>query len=171
MSKALELWMEDNAELFRHISQIPELRESAGRILLSGEASGYIADAMRTLYPEAEVTDRIEDGIDIAISLFCIQSMETRALTGYLFSIHDALSPKGVLYLAFPSSDRVELELRETSCWYASDETMLLKRYMPADLVKAVNLIGFDIRAMEIDRIPGLGDVMTLIAIKRGDSV
>ena len=47
------------------------------------------------------------------------------------------------------------------------EEEVYFKRYMPDDVMKALSMIGFDIRAVEKDSVPDLGDVVSIHAIRR----
>ena len=51
--------------------------------------------------------------------------------------------------------------------WYSMEEEVYFKRYMPDDVMKALSMIGFDIRAVEKDSVPDLGDVVSIHAIRR----
>ena len=194
MRSPLGMWIYDNAELFRYIGEFPCMREEAARILLSGSVSTCLAPVMRTMYPDAEIVAvdsdgallaecREEDpalvtvqcpfssyegsGFDIAVSALAIERLEARELASYLFSLYDALVKGGSLFLSFPASDRVDVSGRkEVDSWYSMEEKVLMKRYAISDTVKAANVVGFDIRAIEQDINADLGQVVSLHAVK-----
>ena len=195
MKDPLGLWMMDNAELFRYAGEIPCMRDGASSVLLSGSASAFLAPLYRTLYPEAAITAvsdnkahlaaakeeepgliAIEEdpagyagnGFDIAVSVLYMQSLDTRELTPYLFNLSDSLSAGGNLYISFPSTMKYELSPKKIrQSWYSMEEEVFFKRYMPDDVMKALSLIGFDIRAVEKDSVPDLDDVVSIHAIRR----
>ena len=195
MSHSLCEWMTDNAELFRYAGELSCMREGAGKILLSGTASLFLAPLFRTLYPDAEIigvdTDRealdeaaagcsgmikeekafqsaVVPGSDIAVSVLSIETLETRELTGYLYNIHDSLVEGGNLYLSFPSTDTfVFSPMKEEDAWYDGGTKIRMKRYQADDVVRALSMIGFDIRAIERDLSPDLGTVISLHAVRR----
>ena len=191
----LEEWMTDNAELFRYAGEFSCMREKAERILLSGTASIFLAPLFRTIYPEStiiassddeealnEVSESVPDiikdnvplteceykDIDIAVSMLAIESLETRELTSYLFSLHDALVPKGNLYISFPSTDKfVFSPMKEEKAWWNDGKIIKMKRYQGDDVMKALSMIGFDIKAAERDVLPDLGTVISIHAERR----
>ncbi len=195
MSHPLGDWMNDNAELFRYAGELSCMREEAERILLSGTASAFLAPLFRTLYPDsaiivsgaeeeavsevlADVPDADVDprpieatqfsGIDIAVSMLAVQRLETRAMTGYLFSLHDSLAEGGNLLLSFPAEDALVLSpMREIDSWYAMDRKERMKRYRAEDVLQALSLIGFSVRAIESDRNADLGTVVSIHAVRR----
>ena len=195
MNDPLGLWMTDNAELFRYAGEIPCMREGASSILLSGPASAFLAPLYRSLYPDAAITavaeDKarleeakseepslntvvadpagyIADKADIAVSVLYIQGLDTRELTPYLFNLADSLASGGNLYISFPVTLKYELSPKKlVQSWYSMEEEVYFKRYMPDDVMKALSMIGFDIRAVEKDSVPDLGDVVSIHAIRR----
>ncbi len=190
----LAMWIYDNAELFRYLGEFGCMREKTERILLSGAVSSYFAPLMKTIYPSASVTavDADEDvlkeaaeecheletvhvpfsrydgsGFDIAISALAMQSLDTHELTGYLFSLYDALADGGNLFLSFPSSEHIDVaEKKEVDSWYSMEKKVFMKRYPVADVVKSINIIGFDLRAIEQDDNPDLGRIVSIHAVK-----
>ena len=195
MEHPIGYWIYDNAELFRYIGELSCMREEAGRILLSGPFSAFLSSVCRNLYPDAEiiaVTDR-EDvleaakkedprletvlmpfdkyegkGFDIAVSALVINTLDTRELTPYLFSLSDALNPGGNLYLSFPSMSRISPYPKKlVDAWYSMEEKVYMKRYTPEDVIMALSLIGFDVKAIESDDNPDLEKVASIHAVKR----
>ena len=61
MSHSLCEWMTDNAELFRYAGELSCMREGAGKILLSGTASLFLAPLFRTIYPESTIIASSDD--------------------------------------------------------------------------------------------------------------
>ena len=197
MSHPLSDWMTDNAELFRYAGELSCMREKAERILLSGSASAFLAPLFRTLYPDAEIiaatdeeavlaevarecSDIVEEcvpllsfnaeNVDIAVSVLAIQTLETRELTGYLFSLFDALRSGGNLYISFPQAERPGLyPMSEETSWYDAGKTVKMKRYQAEDVMKALSLIGFNLKAAEKDENGELGTVISIHAEKRAD--
>ena len=195
MKDPLGLWMMDNAVLFRYAGEIPCMREKASSVLLSGSASAFLSPLYRTLYPEAAITavsenkahldaameeepgliaiegnpaEYIGSGFDIAVSVLYMQCLDTRELTPYLFNLSDSLSAGGNLYLSFPATMKYELSpKKKQQSWYSMEEDVFFKRYMPDDVMKALSMIGFDIRAVEKDHVPDLDDVVSIHAIRR----
>ena len=195
MKHPLGMWMLDNAELFRYAGELRCMREEAERILLSGDASAFLAPLFREMYPEStiiasspdqavlddaasddpalvkdlcDIRGAVYEDISIAVSVLAIQAMETRELTGYLFNLHDSLIPGGNLYVSFPSDDRfVFSPMKQEDAWYAMDVKVRIKRYQPDDVLKALSMIGFDIRAVEKDEAPDLGTVFSIHAVRR----
>ena len=55
MKHPLGMWMLDNAELFRYAGELRCMREEAERILLSGDASAFLAPLFREMYPESTI--------------------------------------------------------------------------------------------------------------------
>ena len=194
MKNPLAGWIYDNAELFRYLGELRCLRDGASRILLSGSVSACLSSVMRSLYPDASIVAADDDeallaecseedplleavrcrfdlyegsGFDIAVSALAIERLEARELASYLFSLYDALVKGGSLFLSFPASDRVDVSGRkEADSWYSMEEKVLMKRYAISDTVKAANVVGFDIRAIEQDINADLGQVVSLHAVK-----
>lgn len=195
MKHPIGYWIYDNAELFRYIGELPCMIEKTERILLSGPCSAFLSTTMRALYEDAQivaVTDRSdvieavkeEDGsvvcvdtpfdkfsgssFDIAVSVLAINTLDTRELTPYLFSLHDSLADGGFLFLSFPSSSTISPYPKKlVDSWYSMDEKIYMKRYTPEDVVMALSIIGFDVRAIESDDNPDLGKVVSIHAQKR----
>lgn len=196
MKAPLGQWIEDNAFLFRYSSDIKGLKSNADRILLSGDVSSILAGVFRALYPSAGIVavdnDKriLEDGMrecgdlvcieepfdrycendsyDIALSLLQIQSLDTRELTPYLYNLYDSLRIGGVLYLSFP--DAVALTAMKKNLypsWYSENESVYMKYYMADDVMRALAMIGFEIRGVEGDDSPDLNHIVSLLCIKR----
>ena len=109
-------------------------------------------------------------GFDIAVSVLAISGLDTRELTPYLFALHDALLDGGSLYLSFPSTDKISPYPKKlVDAWYAMDEKIYMKRYVPEDVLMALSMIGFSIRAIEKDVNPDLGDITSIHAMKVTD--
>ena len=187
--------MYDNAELFRYLGELSCLREKCGRVLLSGAFSAYLSSAVRAMYPESEIVavserhDVLEDarredpslitveepfweyagtGFDIAVSVLAVQSLDTRELTPYLFNLHDALTEGGNLYLSFPSTGRISPYPKKlVDSWYSMDEKVYMKRYTPEDMIMALSIVGFDVKAIESDDVPDLEKVISIHASRR----
>ena len=194
MTRKLGYWILDNAELFKYLADIPELKNNAERILLSGKVSSYLASTMAALYSNAEIiavdsdsltlsdaAGEYEDMIsinesfsnysgqafDVAVSALAIETLNTRELTPYLFNLYDALNSGGVLYLSFPDAIApTAMEKNLYPAWYDEDEMIYMKYYMAGDVANALSMIGFQIKAMEADRNNDLLHVVTLIAVK-----
>ena len=194
MTRKLGYWILDNADLFRYLADIPELKSSAERILLSGKVSSYLASTMAALYNNAELiavdsddlslsdaATEYEDMIsikedfssyrgqmfDIAVSALAIETLNTRELTPYLFNLYDSLNSGGVLYISFPDAIApTAMEKNLYPAWYDEDEMIYMKYYMAGDVANALSMIGFQIKAMEADRNNDLLHVVTLIAVK-----
>lgn len=196
MKAPLGQWIEDNASLFRYSFDIKSMKSNAERVLLSGSVSSYLSGVLCTLYPDAVIVavddDRriLEDGrsecedlvcicepfdrycekdsYDIALSLLQIQSLDTRELTPYLYNLYDSLRIGGVLYLSFP--DAVALTAMKKNLypsWYSEDESVYMKYYMADDVMRALAMIGFEIRGVEGDDSPDLNHIVSLLCIKR----
>lgn len=196
MDSALGLWMEDNAELFKYVSELPAISGKSDRILLSGGASALLAGVFGILCPEADIVavdsnmDILADAssecgslniinspfdayladesYDLIVSALQIQSLNTRELTPYLFNLYDNLGKGGALYLSFP--DAVAPTVMEKNLypsWYSMYEEVYLKYYMSDDVVNALSLIGFEIKAIEADNNEDLGHVVSLLCVKR----
>ena len=188
-------WMTDNAELFRYAGELQCMREEAKRILLSGDSSVFLAPLFRTLYPQStiiaasddasvfeEVASEVPDivrgiipfskgvyeNIDIAVSVLSIETLETRELTQYLYSLHDSLTEGGNLYLSFPSTDTfVYSPMKEEKAWWDESRSMLMKRYQGDDVIRALSMIGFGIKAAERDNLPDIGTVISIHAERK----
>ena len=197
MRTPLGYWMLDNADLFRYAGELQCMREGAGSILLSGSASALLSGVFRAMYGEARIVAVSEDravlddacsedealiavnepfasyegsGFDIAVSVLAISGLDTRELTPYLFALHDALLDGGSLYLSFPSTDKISPYPKKlVDAWYAMDEKIYMKRYVPEDVLMALSMIGFSIRAIEKDANPDLGDITSIHAMKVTD--
>ena len=195
MNTPLGYWILDNAYLFRYIGELTCMREKAGSILLSGTPSVFLSGTLRAMYPDAQITAVTDDGAslacsleedsrvrtvqeafqsyegngyDIAISALAINTLDTRELTPYLFSLHDALVSGGNLFLSFASTDKLSpFPKKLVDAWYAMDEKIWMKRYMPEDVLMALSMIGFSVRAIEKDSNPDLGDVTSIHAVKQ----
>ena len=106
-------------------------------------------------------------GFDIAVSVLAINGLDTRELTPYLFALDDALLDGGNLYLSFPSTDKISPYPKKlVDAWYSMDEKVYMKRYVPEDVLTALSMIGFSIRAIEKDESADLGDITTIHAQK-----
>ena len=188
-------WMTDNAELFRYAGELQCMREEAKRILLSGDSSVFLAPLFRTLYPQStiiaasddasvfeEVASEVPDivrgiipfskgvyeNIDIAVSVLSIETLETRELTQYLYSLHDSLTEGGNLYLSFPSTDIfVYSPMKEEKAWWDESRSILMKRYQGDDVIRALSMIGFGIKAAERDNLPDIGTVISIHAERK----
>ena len=188
-------WMTDNAELFRYAGELQCMREEAKRILLSGDSSVFLAPLFRTLYPQStiiaasddasvfeEVASEVPDivrgiipfskgvyeNIDIAVSVLSIETLETRELTQYLYSLHDSLTEGGNLYLSFPSTDTfVYSPMKEEKAWWDESRSILMKRYQGDDVIRALSMIGFGIKAAERDNLPDIGTVISIHAERK----
>ena len=196
MTTKLGIWAESRAELFRYASLLPECAAEAGSILLSGDVSALLAGTMHRLYPGAslcavtddeavlhdaesecnglmciaEAFDKYAeyDSFDIVLSLLQIQSLNTRELTPYLFSLYDSLKAGGCIMLSFPeAAAHTVIGKNLFPAWYDDSREVYMKYYMAEDVIHALNLIGFDIRAVERDPIEELYSVVTVIAMKR----
>ena len=197
MNTKLGQWIESRAELFRYIAELPSYKKSADRILLSGDVSVYLAGSLRSLYGSSAdiiaVSDsssslaeaRLEcgslieikesfdkfiepDSFDIAISALQIQSLNTRELTPYLFNVYDSMKKGGVLYLSFPeAASHTVIEKNKFPAWYDDSSEVYMKYYMADDVVRSLNLIGYDLRLIERDAIEELYSVVTVICEKR----
>ena len=188
-------WMTDNAKLFRYAGELQCMREEAKRILLSGDSSVFLAPLFRTLYPQStiiaasddasvfeEVASEVPDivrgiipfskgvyeNIDIAVSVLSIETLETRELTQYLYSLHDSLTEGGNLYLSFPSTDTfVYSPMKEEKAWWDESRSILMKRYQGDDVIRALSMIGFGIKAAERDNLPDIGTVISIHAERK----
>ena len=189
----LKAWMEDNAELFRYSGELGCMREEAERILLSGRFALFLSPLMHTLFPESQIVavdddekeleeakkddERLETvnasfheysgtGFDAALSLLVSSFLGGRELVSYLFSLHDALKEGGNLNISFLSDDKAYSEMKEETLWYDDARTVMIKRYRPEDFLRALNMVGFSIRAIESDALPELGTIVTVHAIR-----
>ena len=196
MNSALGMWMEDNPELFKYVSELPSIAEKTDRILLSGGASSLLAGVFDILCPGSEiiavdknmdvlsdaakecgtlklVNSSFEDYLpepcfDVAVSVLQIQGLNTRELTPYLFNLYDCLEKGGALYLSFPDAVApTVMEKNLYQSWYSMDEEVYMKYYMADDVVNALSLIGFEIKAIEADDNEDLGHVVSLLCVKR----
>ena len=196
MNSLLGQWIEDNAELFRYTPDVLALKPKADKILLSGGVSACLSGVYRTLYQSSEIVavddnkKLLEDGksecdslicidspfntfcsndeYDIAVSLLAIQSLNTRELTPYLYNLYDSLKSGGCLYLSFP--DAVSITTMEKNlypAWYSDKEMVYMKYYMAEDVIRALDLIGFEVKAIESDNNSDLIHVVSLLCIKR----
>ena len=195
MRKKLGSWVSSNADLFRYIGEIPQLKAGAERVLLSGRVASYLASSIASIYPGCEIiavdadSDTLDDAksefedmisecipfnkyhgtmFDVALSALEIETLNTRELTPYLFNLYDSLKAEGVLYLSFP--DAVAPTVMEKNlypAWYDENEMIYMKYYMAGDVANALSMIGFDIKAMEADMNGDLLHVVTIIAQKR----
>lgn len=194
MRTPLGYWMLDNASLFRYAGELQCMREGAGSVLLSGSASALLSGVFRAMYGDARIVAVSDDrevlddalsedgalvavnepfasydgsGFDIAVSVLAINALDTRELTPYLFGLYDALLDGGNLYLSFPSTERISPYPKKlVDAWYAMDEKVYMKRYVPEDVLMALSMIGFSIRAIEKDESADLGDITTIHAQK-----
>lgn len=191
METKLGQWAESRAGLFRYVSELLQCKDRADAILLSGDVSALMAGVLSRLYPAAGIyasaddADVIRDArseykalksidsirnnfFDIAVSLLQIQSLNTRELTPYLFDLYDSLRAGGVLMLSFPEAAATTvIEKNLFPSWYDQSKSVYMKYYMSDDVVRALGLIGFDIRAIERDPVEELYSVVTIIAAKR----
>ena len=195
MTDPIGYWIYDNADLFRYVGELSCMRDGAGRILLSGSFSSYMASLCRKIYPDARITavsDRpaaLEDAraedpaletvlmpfekyegssFDVVLSIFTVNTLDTRELTPYLFSLHDALNAGGNLFLSFPSMSSISPYPKKlVDAWYSMDEKVYMKRYAPEDVIMALSIIGFDVKAIESDDNPDVGKVTSIHAVKR----
>lgn len=196
MNTKLGLWIESRAELFRYIAELPLYKKDADKVLLSGDVSVYLAGLMKRLYSSAdiiavtadsnagaeaklecaslmEIDDVFDkfleaDTFDAVLSALQIQSLNTRELTPYLFNLYDLLKTGGVLYLSFPeAAAHTVIEKNKFPAWYNEQMEVYMKYYMADDVVRSLNLIGFDIKMIERDAIEELYSVVTVIGLKR----
>lgn len=195
MRTKLGQWIFDNAELFRHIAQLPALKKDASRILLSGSASSFLASSVGELYSDSEIVgvdlnaECLEDAqgeyedmtlvkedfssykgslYDIAISTLEIEKLNTRELTPYLFNLYDSLSTDGYLYISFPDAiSPTAMEKSLYPAWYDENEMIYMKYYMAYDVANALSMIGFEVKAIEGDNNNDLIHVVTIIARKK----
>lgn len=196
MNSALGLWMEENADLFRYVADLPSLCEKCDRILLSGGASSLLAGVFSSLFPDSEIvavdsnesilTDAqsecpdldivvepfekyiSEKPFDIIVSALSLQSLDTRELTPYLFSLYDTLEPGGAMLISFPDAvTPTVMEKNLYPSWYSMDENVYMKYYMAGDVVNALSLIGFEIKAIEADNNDDLMHVVTVLCTKK----
>ena len=164
MRTPLGYWMLDNASLFRYAGELQCMREGAGSVLLSGSASALLSGVFRAMYGDARIV-AVSD--DRAVLDDAINALDTRELTPYLFGLYDALLDGGNLYLSFPSTERISPYPKKlVDAWYAMDEKVYMKRYVPEDVLMALSMIGFSIRAIEKDESADLGDITTIHAQK-----
>lgn len=194
MAHPLGEWMTDNADLFRYAGELACMREGADRLLLSGAPSAFLSPLFRTIYPKSTIIAVTEDAealeealqgtdgvegrmipfqecmekqIDIVVSVLAVETLETRDLTRYLFSLHDCMNEGGNLLLSFPSTDRFMLSpMKEEVSWFSMERKVRMKRYQAEDVMKALQMIGFSIRAVEKDDNPDLGPVITIHAVR-----
>lgn len=194
MESKLGLWILDNAELFRYVTEIYSIKSDAENILLSGKVSAYLGSIAKVMYPTARIvavdsdgkalndaasecegmecaigdfSTYLENGFDIAISALEIETLNTRELTPYLFNLYDSLNSGGVLYLSFPDAVApTAMEKNLYPAWYDEEEMIYMKYYMAGDVANALSMIGFQIKAMEADNNNELLHVVTLIAQK-----
>ena len=194
MSHPLKEWMEDNASLFRYSGELGCMREEAARILLSGSVAAFLSPLFRTIYPESHIEAVTDDesvireameedpaleihampfsafsgsGFDIAVSLIVPSFLDGRDLISYLFSMHEALGEGGNLHITFLSDDKPYFPMKEEALWYDESEAVSIKRYRPEDFLRALSMVGFDIRAIESDKDDKLGTVISIHAVKR----
>ncbi len=195
MDTKLGIWVEENAGLFRYIAELKSIKRDADAILMSGNTSVFLSSAMRALYNNAKIyasadSEYIEDAkselaaieslgaiwqehlvasfYDIIVSSLAIEHLNVRELTPYLFNMYDSLKQNGILYLSFPESVRVTgLDKELSPAWYDSDAQVYMKYYLAQDVVNALSMIGFEIKAIEKDEDDALYSVVTVIAAKK----
>ncbi len=196
MNSSLSLWMEENSELFKYAVDVLALKRDIKNVLLSGGASTLLAGVYSAICGGAHIVaacdreDFLEDGkseceslevvkapcetyakeksFDLAVSVLQIQSLNTRELTPYLFNLYDSLVTGGVLYLSFPDAvDLTTMEKNLYPAWYSMDEEVYMKYYMAHDVINALSLIGFEIKAIESDDNKSLGHVVSVLCIKK----
>lgn len=196
MNTPLGQWIEDNAELFKYAPNVFSLKSEINSILLSGGASICLAGLFRAISKDSSITAvdcsdvMMEDGktecddiecinenfsgylkensFDAAISVLQIQSLDTRELTPYLYNLYDCLKNGGVLYISFPDAIAPTVMGKNLyPSWYSMDEEVFMKYYMADDVIRALSLIGFDVKAMEADENKDLGHVVSLLCVKR----
>ena len=197
MEDALEMWIYDNAELFRYAGELSCMRESGKNILLSGDVSAFLASTFRKMYPDAVITavdeneKRLEEArkedpslivknekfdryfdekasYDIVVSALQVEKLDTRELVSYLYNLSDMIEKGGNLLISFPAAHTFSIAGKELiPSWYSMDEKIYMKRYLPEEIARAVNMIGFDLRALEKDENPDLETVVTIHAVKK----
>ena len=100
--------------------------------------------------------------------MLSIETLETRELTQYLYSLHDSLTEGGNLYLSFPSTDTfVYSPMKEEKAWWDESRSILMKRYQGDDVIRALSMIGFGIKAAERDNLPDIGTVISIHAERK----
>lgn len=195
MNTKLGIWVEENARLFRYIAELKSIKPDADTILMSGNTSVILSITMKALYENARIYGAAEsvyiddaksefDSIeiirdiwqehlaisfyDIIVSSLVIEHLNVRELTPYLFNLYDSLKQSGILYLSFPESVRVTgLDKELSPAWYDNDEEVFMKYYSAQDVVNALSMIGFEIKAIEKDEDVALYSVVTVIAAKK----
>lgn len=195
MNTKLGIWVEENAMLFRYIAELKSLKPDADSILMSGNTSAILSSTMRALYDKAKIyvaadsaykedakseIDSFEDlgslwqehlkpaFYDIVVSTLAIEHLNVRELTPYLFNLYDSLKHGGILYLSFPESVRVTgLDKELSPSWYDMEEQVYMKYYSAQDVVNALSMIGFEIKAIEKDEDDALYSVVTTIGAKK----
>ena len=195
MTDTLGLWMLENAGLFRYIGELGCLREGAGSVLLSGDASAFLSSTLRALFPDAAITAvdsnlrRLEEAreedsaleiieapfetwledrrYDVIVSALQAQKLDSRELVPYLFNLLEMSAPGASLFLSFPSTSILTGQgKREVEAWHNSKELTYFKRYLPEDMARALGIIGFHINAIELDENADLGQVVSIHAHK-----
>lgn len=195
METKLGIWVEENARLFRYLPEIKSLNADADNILMSGNTSAILSSTMRALYNKADIyvaadskyiadakceidnINKIDEVwhkhlrpsfYDIIISSLSIEHLSVRELTPYLFDSYDSLKACGILYLSFPESVRVTgLDKELSPAWYDDRDEVYMKYYSAQDVVNALSMIGFEIKAIEKDEDDALFSVVTVIAAKK----
>ena len=195
MDTKLGLWVEENAMLFRYIAELKSLKSEADSVLMSGNTSAILSGTLRALYDNAKIyiaaeSAYIEDAkseldsfeildalwqehlrpafYDIVVSALAIEHLGVRELTPYLFNLYDSLKQGGLIYLSFPESVRVTgLDKELSPAWYDIEEQVYMKYYSAQDVVNALSMIGFEIKAIEKDDDEALYSVVSVIGAKK----
>lgn len=190
MSLPLKEWMEDNAYLFRYAGEMGCMRENADDILLVGDAAAFLAPLFHQIFPKAGIQASADDSVieevreeypclahssqvsednhfDIIAAPFVPSFLESRDFVSFLFSVHSALRIGGNLYLSFIESDKPYQPASDMPLWWDESCTATIKKYRSEDVLQAMSLVGFDIKAIEKDTVDGSCDVVSIHAISR----
>ena len=190
MSLSLKEWMEDNAYLFRYAGEMGCMRENADDILLVGDAAAFLAPLFHQIFPKACIQASADDSVieevreeypallhashpfednrfDIIAAPFVPSFLESRDFVSFLFSVHSALRIGGNLYLSFLESDKPYQPASDMPLWWDESRTAAIKKYRSEDVLQAMSLVGFDIKAIEKDTVDVSCDVVSIQASRR----
>ena len=109
-----------------------------------------------------------EEGMDLVGAPLLLQSLNTREATPFFFSSYDALKTGGIFYLSFPDAFApTVMEKNLYPAWYDESKKVYMKYYMVDDVLRSLDMIGFEILAIEKDESEDFERTISIIAKKK----
>lgn len=122
------------------------------------------ADFRSSFDPEGRVvfTEALSGTYDLVYAPLYPSFIDKRALTGFLFDVHDSLEKHGSFIFSFLDSPRVQLEPEVLPLWFDDSVKLPVRRYTVDDMLRSLLTIGLGIRSIDEASWEGLGHVIEL---------